>query len=84
MTEIASLIATDHIQVDIEIRLGRTRLTVGELARLRPDDVLALDQEISDGVDICIADKVIARGELIDDASTEGRLAVRIVSAGDA
>ena len=28
MTDISSLIATDLIQVEIEIRLGRTRLTV--------------------------------------------------------
>lgn len=83
MTDIASLIATDHIQVEIEIRLGRTRLTVAELSRLRPGDVLALDQDISDGVEICIGDKVIARGELVDDASSEGRLSVRILSAGE-
>ncbi|MBV0890762.1 FliM/FliN family flagellar motor C-terminal domain-containing protein [Paracoccus sp. Z118] len=84
MTDIASLIATDHIQVEIEIRLGRTRLTVAELSRLRPGDVLALDQDISDGVEICIGDKVIARGELVDDAGSEGRLSVRILSAGEA
>lgn len=84
MTDVSSLIATDLIQVEIEIRLGRTRLTVAELSRLRPDDVLALDQEVSDGVDICIADKVIARGELVDDGRPDGRLAVRILSAGPA
>ena len=57
---------------------------MAELSRLRPDDVLALDQEVSDGVDICIADKVIARGELVDDGRPDGRLAVRILSAGPA
>ena len=40
MEDIASLIATDQIQVEITIRLGGTQLSVAELARLRPDDIL--------------------------------------------
>ena len=53
MDEIASLIATDHIQVEITIRLGQIRLSVAELGALRPDDVLPLDHDIGEGVDIC-------------------------------
>ena len=34
---------------------------------------------IADGVEICVGDKVIARGELCDDGTGEGRLAVRIL-----
>ena len=81
MDEIASLIATDHIQVEITIRLGQIRLSVAELGALRPDDVLPLDHDIGEGVDICIGDKVVARGELVDDGSGEGRLAVRVLGA---
>lgn len=73
-----SLIPTQQIQVEITIRLGRTRLSVAELARLQADDVLPLDQEALDGVEVCIGDRVVARGELVDDTG-EGRLAVRIV-----
>ncbi len=80
MDDFASLISTDDIKVDIEIRLGRTRRTVAELSRLRPDDVLPLDHDIADGVEICVGDKVIARGELCDDGTAEGRLAVRILA----
>ena len=79
MDEIASLIATDHIQVEITIRLGQIRLSVAELGALRPDDVLPLDHDIGEGVDICIGDKVVARGELVDDGSGAGRLAVRVL-----
>ena len=79
MDEIAGLISTDHIQVEITIRLGRIRLSVAELGALRPDDVLPLDHDIGEGVDICIGDKVVARGELVDDGSGEGRLAVRVL-----
>lgn len=74
----ASLISTQQIQVEITIRLGRTRMSVAELARLQADDVLPLDQDALDGVDICIGDRVVARGELVEDGG-DGRLAVRII-----
>lgn len=73
-----SLIPTRQIQVEIAIRIGRTRLSVADLARLQADDVLPLDQDAADGVEICIGDKVVARGELIEHGR-EGRLAVRII-----
>lgn len=79
MDHLSGLIVTDQIQVEVTIRLGKTRLTVAELSRLRGDDVLGLDQEISDGVDICVGDKVIARGELITAGEDENRLCVRIL-----
>lgn len=79
MDDLASLIATDQILVEVTIRLGSTQLSVAELSRLRPDDILTLDQQMSDGVDICVGDKIIARGEL---TTTEGdRLCVRILGA---
>ncbi|CAM3236612.1 flagellar motor switch protein FliN/FliY [Paracoccus aminovorans] len=79
MDDLASLIATDQIQVEITIRLGGTQLTVAELSRLRPDDILTLDQDMSDGVDICVGDKVIARGELTTADAADSRLCVRIL-----
>jgi len=81
MDSLSGLIATDQIQVEVTIRLGKTRLTVAELSRLRGDDVLGLDQEISDGVDICVGDKVIARGELITTGEDDSRLCVRVLGA---
>ena len=74
MDDIASLIATDQIQVEITIRLGGTQLSVAELARLRPDDILTLDQDMSDGVDICVGDRVIAKGELTSGAMIAGSI----------
>ena len=79
----AGLIPTQHIQVEITVRLGRTRLSVTELARLQSDDVLPLDQDSIDGVEICIGDRVVARGELVDPGG-DGRLAVRIVGPASA
>lgn len=73
-----SLIPTEQIQVEIAIRIGRTRLSVADLGRLQADDVLPLDQDAADGVEICIGDRVVARGELVEHGG-EGRLAVRIL-----
>ena len=81
MDELKHLIDTSHIQVEVTIRLGRTRQTVAQLSGMRADDVLVLDQSIADGVEICIGDKVIARGELTGDGTPEDRLCVRITGA---
>ena len=84
MDALKHLIDIDNIQLEVTIRLGRTRRTVAQLSALRPDDVLMLDQPIEDGVDICVGDRVIARGELTGDGSPEERLCVRIVGATEA
>ncbi|MTH36547.1 hypothetical protein GL279_18330 [Paracoccus limosus] len=83
MDDLASLIATDQILVEVTIRLGSTQLSVAELSRLRSDDILTLDQQMSDGVDICVGDRVIARGELTT-AEGDNRLCVRILGAASA
>lgn len=84
MDDLASLIATDQILVEVTIRLGGAQLSVAELSRLRPDDVLTLDQEMSDGVDICVGDKVIAKGELTTAGDGDNRLCVRILGPASA
>ncbi|MCZ0960247.1 FliM/FliN family flagellar motor switch protein [Paracoccus benzoatiresistens] len=81
MDALSHLIDTDAIQVEVTVRLGRTRQTVAQLSALRPDDILLLDQSIDEGVEICVGDKVIARGELTSDGSAEDRLCVRILPA---
>lgn len=84
MDELKHLIDTSNIQVEVTIRLGRTRLTVAQLSAMRADDVLVLDQAIGDGVEVCVGDKVIARGELTGDGTPQDRLCVRIIGAGAA
>ena len=83
MDALKHLIDTDNIQVEVTIRLGKTRRTVSQLSALTVDDVLLLDQTIDDGVEICVGDKVIARGELTGDGSPEQRLCVRILGASE-
>ena len=83
MDDLSQLIDTNDIQVEVTIRIGRTRLTVAQLSALRGNDVLTLDQAITDGVEICVGDKVVARGELTGDGTAEDRLCVRIIGAAD-
>lgn len=82
MDRIDALVATDHIQVELTVRLGRALLTVAELSALSPDDILPLDQEVGDGVEICVGDRVIARGQLVAEGPEE-RLCVRITGAAE-
>lgn len=84
MEDIASLIATDQILVEVTIRLGATQLSVAELGRLQSDDILTLDQDMTDGVDICVGDKVIAKGELASGDDADNRLCVRIIGPASA
>ena len=63
------------------IRLGGTKMSVAEIARLRPDDVVTLNQSMTEGVELCIGDKVIARGELTAVEGEDDRLSVRILGA---
>lgn len=78
MDRSTGFIATDHITVELTVRLGRTTMTVAQLSALGPDDILTLDQEVSDGVELCVGDRVIARGVLTTDGADE-RLFIRVL-----
>lgn len=83
MDALKHLIDTDNIQLEVTIRLGRTRMSVAQLAALQAEDIVTLDQTIDEGVEICVGDKVVARGELTGDGSPEDRLCVRISGASE-
>lgn len=79
--DLTNIVPTDNIPVEITIRIGRCRLTVAELSRLKEDDILPLDQSIDDGVEICAGDHIIAYGELVEGDSGPDSLMVRITRA---
>ncbi len=79
MSDISHLIATDDIQVEVSIRLGKARMSIAEISRLTSDDVISLDHDIANGVQICIGDKIIAHGELTTLEGSEDRIGVRIL-----
>ena len=71
----------EDISVEVAIELGRTRMTIRELAKLNIDDVLELAQPADRPLEVVAGGKVLARGELVP---VGDRLALRITElAGD-
>lgn len=62
--------AVFDVPVKVQAVLGRSRMEIGELMRLRPGDVVELDRRVGEPVDIYVNNRLIARGEvvLIDNA----------------
>lgn len=54
-----------EVQVALDVRLGRSILTVGELMVLKRGSVVTLDRSLADQVDLCLNGTLVARGELV-------------------
>src|SRR5580698_11640099 len=55
------------VTVEVSVWIGKTRRTFGDLAKLRPGDVIELDRAVGAPVDIVLnREVVIARGEVVD------------------
>lgn len=63
------------LPVEVIVELGRTRMTIGQLAALDRDDVIDLDRSNDEPLDIVVGGKVLARGEVVMQGD---RLALRI------
>ena len=73
-----------RVPVEITISVGRARPTVRELLELKADAVLELDRTIEDPVELLVAGRLIARGELQEVEGEEGgSLAVRLTEIVD-
>ncbi len=65
------------LPVEVEVELTRLRLTVAELATLRPGSILPLRINGSDPVVLRVGDRAVARAELVE---IEGEVGARILS----
>ena len=63
------------IPVQVVVELGRTRLTIRELAELGIDEVLELHRPADQPLDLVVGDSVYARGEVV---MVGDRLAIRV------
>jgi flagellar motor switch protein FliN/FliY len=63
------------IPVEVVVELGRTRLTIRELAELGTDEVLELERPADQPLDLVVGDRTYARGEVV---MVGDRLAIRI------
>lgn len=64
------------VPLRVEVRIGETRMRVGEVLQLDKGSVIELDRMAGDPVDVLVNGRLIARGEV----TTVGeRLAVRLL-----
>jgi len=79
-----SAAALHSVPIEIRVCVGRARPLLGEMMSLQPDAILPLDSRLEDKVTLCVGDKVIATGELVElDGERAGQLAVRITNLAD-
>ncbi|MDW8066159.1 MAG: flagellar motor switch protein FliN [Aquificaceae bacterium] len=64
------------IPLNVEVVVGSTVLTLGELLHLTPGSVVELEQDIETPVDIKVNGKLVAKGEIV---IVEDRFGVRII-----
>jgi flagellar motor switch protein FliN/FliY len=64
-TETATIELVRDVQLDIKIELGRTRMPLEDVLRLRRDAVVTLDKLAGDPVDVYVNGRLIARGEVL-------------------
>ena len=69
----------DHVEVEVEVILGEARLSVADLARLEPGDLVPLDRKLSEAAEIRVNGRVIARGEIV---SVDEKFAIRVTEIG--
>ena len=53
------------VELEASLRFGSKELALSEILELGPGDVVPLDRNVSDPVDLIVADKIVARGEVV-------------------
>ncbi|RJF86188.1 flagellar motor switch protein FliN [Sphingomonas cavernae] len=57
--------AVFDVPVKVQAVLGRSRMDIGELLKLKPGHVVELDRRVGEPVDIFVNNRLIARGEVV-------------------
>ena len=57
--------AVFDVPVKVQAVLGRAKMDIGELLRLKPGMVVELDRRVGEPVDIFVNNRLIARGEVV-------------------
>ena len=78
-----SLEAVNDVPVNVQAVLGRSRMPIGELLRMRAGMVLELDRRVGEPVDIFVNNRLIARGEVVMVDAALGVTLTEIVAASE-
>ena len=65
-----------NINLPVMVALGRSFMSIHDILKLKPGQILELNKSPNEPVDLIVNGKVVARGELVD---VDGRLAVRLI-----
>lgn len=71
------------LPVSVQVVIGTARPTIAELLKMKEDSLLQLDSKIDDPVDLCINDRVIARGELVETDPETGAIGIKLTQIVD-
>ncbi len=71
------------LPVSVQVVIGTARPTIAELLQMKEDSLLQLDSKIEDPVDLCINNRVIARGELIETDPATGSIGIKLTQIVD-
>lgn len=63
------------VKITLQVRVGQSSMTVGELLAARENQVLLLDRTVEQPVDLLLEGRVVARGQLV---AVDGSFGVRI------
>ena len=69
--------ALGGLPLTLTVRIGTAKMTVRELTSLTDGAMLTLDARVDEPLEICVEDRVLARGELTE--AEGGGLGVRII-----
>ena len=64
------------IPVELVVELGRKKMLLRNIAALKADDIVDLEQTVDSPLNIVVGDKLLARGELV---MVNGRVGLRII-----
>ena len=53
------------VPLEVRIELGRSRMYLGDILKLKEGSMVELDKLAGDPVDIVVNDKLVARGEIL-------------------
>ena len=71
------------LPVTVQVVIGRARPTIAELLKLTDGSVMVIDKAIDAPVDLCVDDRIIARGELIETNEETGEIGLKIIEIVD-
>lgn len=79
MSESAQKSSLYQVELPVTVVVGRTTLSLNDLAGWTPDSVVPLDVGADQPLELCVNGKVVATGEFCEDPAAPSGLAIRIL-----